>query len=633
MADKVLSVKVEVVGPSTEANAIESLILSLKKLKEAKATITKAYTDGKISEDKAVRDMAALTREINTQKDTLNNLKKVVDSAPDSLNRMRAELIRAKDAAANCSTEIREKMSPYINQMTNDVKKAEEAMGTHTRGVGNYKESIKNAAKELFAFAAPAAAAMYALNGLKEAFLGTERGAQLLIRAKLQMSAFFDNIVEGNFKYAFGNQLPKDIKAVADLMNRIRIDERNEIVGISKRELEIKELRLKSVKAAGDLVEQARLLERAETKENELIAFKLIQKEEELDAVKELLKNQKTNTLLLDKQAQLEAEINNIKGEKSLRIASKLEAIQAKITKDTETQRDSEMFMSELEGKRVDKERKSADEAMKRATQGMGVGSSLFGLTGVTAGKIKTETQKSTEDIGNIIDKANENIRKDQETHDKAMLDMAARTSESKMNIANAAVNVLNVLGGKSKTIQKAALLAEKIVAIAQITMQARIASMATTAWGAAYSIPTFGASIVAATVINAKNKIAEIFNIGSVIASAAVGFARGGKINRGIPINTGTVDNKLIAVNNTETVLTAQHVQSLGGSGVMQRIGVPGYANGGYVGQQAPSMPAAGFDYNAMAQLMNSIEVTLNLNKLNSGLKELSIINQTQKI
>jgi len=188
----------------------------------------------------------------------------------------------------------------------------------------------------MFAFAAPIAVATAALNGLKEAFLGTEAGAKLLSRAKLQLSAFFESIVTGNFAYAFGTQLPKDIKAAADLMDKIRIDQRNEIVIVAQKELEIKDLRLESVKAGKGSVEQEALLVEAQGKEAELIAYKLGQKEEELSAVNLLLEKQKTNTILLDQQAQLEAEILNIKGEKSLRMATKIQAIDEKRVTDAE---------------------------------------------------------------------------------------------------------------------------------------------------------------------------------------------------------------------------------------------------------------------------------------------------------
>jgi hypothetical protein len=109
--------------------------------------------------------------------------------------------------------------------------------------------------------------------------------------------------------------------------------------------------------------------------------------------------------------------------------------------------------------------------------------------------------------------------------------------------------------------------------------------------------------------------------------------YATGGRVTGGMPINTGTVDDTLIAVNKTETVLTREHVQRLGGSAAMRSIRVPGYELGGYIGQRAPDIPSSGFDYAAIARMMNSIEVNLNVNKLNKAQKEVSLITETQRI
>jgi hypothetical protein len=109
--------------------------------------------------------------------------------------------------------------------------------------------------------------------------------------------------------------------------------------------------------------------------------------------------------------------------------------------------------------------------------------------------------------------------------------------------------------------------------------------------------------------------------------------YATGGKIKGGMPINTGTKDNRLIAVNETETVLTDKHVAMLGGSATMRKIRVPGYASGGFIGTQAPEIPGAGFDYQQLARLMNSIEVRLDINKVNSAQREIAIVTEPNRI
>lgn len=208
--------------------------------------------------------------------------------------------------------------------------------------------------------------------------------------------------------------------------------------------------------------------------------------------------------------------------------------------------------------------------------------------------------------------------------------------SDNKIRIASAATDVLAGIAGKNKALQKASLIADKALAIAEIIIQTKKANaMLTVAQAAMLAIFNYpGAALAEATKI--KNNIAAGISIAAIVAATVTGlasFQHGGKITDGAKANTGTKDDTLILVNKTETVLTQDHVARLGGSGAMRKIGVPGYAGGGYIGQSAPEIQASGFDINQLAALMNSIEVTLNINKLNSAQKELDIINKTQAL
>jgi hypothetical protein len=117
------------------------------------------------------------------------------------------------------------------------------------------------------------------------------------------------------------------------------------------------------------------------------------------------------------------------------------------------------------------------------------------------------------------------------------------------------------------------------------------------------------------------------------IAAIKAQKFAKGGKISQGVPVDTGTKDDTLIAVNKTETVLTQEHVRQLGGSATMRRIKVPGYEMGGYIGQQAPQIPAQGLDIAALAGMINSIEVRLDMHKVRKATGELNTTLSTQRI
>jgi len=222
------------------------------------------------------------------------------------------------------------------------------------------------------------------------------------------------------------------------------------------------------------------------------------------------------------------------------------------------------------------------------------------------------------------------------ERRNEAIEILEQANKDAKIRIAHAVTDVLAGIAGKNKALQKASLIADKALAIAEIIIQTKKANAAMTFYGSIMAGPTLGGSIIAAKAINTLNNIAAGLSIAAIIAATATAlssFAKGGKINRGIPVNTGTKDDTLIAVNKTETVLTQDHVTRLGGPGVMKSIGVPGYAQGGYIGQTSPDIHSSGFDINQLADLMNSIEVTLNLNKVDSGLKELGVINKTQPL
>jgi hypothetical protein len=298
-------------------------------LKKSGQENTAEYQLGIAAQKQAQKEYAQTLRNINV----LSSANKANATTRDKLNAVvtiETQKLKALGDGYTINSDGLKKVNPlYIQQKKNvaDANLAiinyDQSLNKGGTNVGRYGASVKaaigEAASSMFAFAAPVAVAAAALNGLKDAFAATEAGAKLLGRAKTQLAAFFENIVTGNFKYAFGNQLPKDIRAAADLIDEIRIGDRKDMVEEARME-----------KAGKDTLEQKRLLILAEEKENELIAYKTKDKEQELSAVRLLLEKQSTNTDLLNRQAQLEAEILNIKGERSLRIASKLAAIEEK---------------------------------------------------------------------------------------------------------------------------------------------------------------------------------------------------------------------------------------------------------------------------------------------------------------
>ena len=174
----------------------------------------------------------------------------------------------------------------------------------------------------------------------------------------------------------------------------------------------------------------------------------------------------------------------------------------------------------------IEEEKKLSDARMKRATTGMSI-SNPWKIDEVAAAKMTSRTKEITADIGNIIDKANQGEVERQVKVNREKEELYVADAETKKNIAEGIANTLNALAGKNKTLQVAALIAEKAVAIAEIIIQTQKANAAITSWGAIAAGPTFGASLILAAGIKTKNNIAEAFSIAAVVAATASGIAK----------------------------------------------------------------------------------------------------------
>ena len=137
---KQLSFELKVLGVSAEQGELAKLNLALQDLNKARKDLNQSYKDGKVSQAEYIAQMASINRSTSDTKDQISQLKKVVDSAPDSLNRMRQSLIDLKDQYANGSAALRTQLTPEIQKLTTEISKSEQAIGVHQRNVGNYPQ-------------------------------------------------------------------------------------------------------------------------------------------------------------------------------------------------------------------------------------------------------------------------------------------------------------------------------------------------------------------------------------------------------------------------------------------------------------------------------------------------------------
>jgi len=658
MSDKTLSFNIVVDGVTNETTELAKLEVQLKNIKKERDELMKQARKGFTSKEQA-QQLAAYNKQIDKMTQSQKELKKIVDSAPDSLSRMRAELIKLKGEYANASAAAREKMAPAISKLNDQVRKAEQAIGVHSRGVGDYKQSILDAGKNLLSFSGITAAVTTVVMKLKDAFLATEKGLKYFnVAAEVTKQIFYDLLKTGNLNY---DNIVKVAEAAAKL-NNIRIGDRKDLIEFAKLEREISILEFEAADKTKTRAERQESLNKAIQKQNELSDKKIADAKEELFVVNELLEKRPDDTKLLDKQSQLIAKIydldreryeqsrrnesrmtgfieaENAEFEKRITFTQssidewiKLNALLEKGTAEYEKMQDEIAKVIIEEARLAEMKLGKADDGKYKAPDGTLKNSEIEALASTEAEKERLWQEGMKEARKNFAankalqqQAANESIE-----IDLAKLDSKQAIADAEIAVTAGLAEAISELSGKNKALSLTALAVEKAAAIAQIIANISIAN----AKAIATSPLTFGQPWVS------LNTGLGAISIGNIIAQAAnsanqiSGYNTGGKIQGGLQIHNDTSkDNTLIYVKQDETVLTKSQVARLGGSGAMRKARVPGYAMGGYVGQQAPEIPSSGFDYAALARLIPR-EIVLDINKVNSAQKELHVITEPQRL
>jgi hypothetical protein len=239
---------------------------------------------------------------------------------------------------------VRELNPLYIEQRKRiaETKQAildyDKALNDGRSNVGRYGEamkgafasvstSLKDAALNLVSFAAVAALATKAIEGIKAAFFSTDEGIGVLKRWSEAAKVFFRGVI-----YSHGPDDMKMADAAIKELEKLRILERSEQVRAAAMQNEVKMLRLK---AAGvkDLQEQIKIYEEADKIENERIAIKTEHLQSEI-RWKQVLYMQTRDATIADEIAAAQAELVGIEGEKNMRIAVKIAGNKEKILKE-----------------------------------------------------------------------------------------------------------------------------------------------------------------------------------------------------------------------------------------------------------------------------------------------------------
>ena len=662
MDNKTLAFNISIEGISNEAKELEKLHVWAKNLNEEMRELEKLAKKG-IASDDQLRKLAAYRKEAENNLKVQKELKRVMDTAPDSLARMKAELIKLKAAYDAASASARDKMAPAINKLSQDISKAEQAIGTHSRGVGNYKGAVLDAAQSLTGFAGISATVITVLNKLKEAFLSTQKGIDTFnIAMQIQKQLLYD-VIKGQGLNI--ENLQKAAEAQAKL-NEIRKGDRSDMVEFAKLEREISMLEFDAADKTKDRAVRQEALNKAIQKQNELSDKRVEDAKEELLAVTDLLKNRKDDETLLTKQAELIAKIYKLDADRfelSKRNQSRmsgfikeeneefkkqisfsqsainewirLNAVLEKGTKEYQQMQDEIAKVIIAEAQLAEPRRLSQEDIENtvkyKAPDGSIKNSEIEAIVAtqnekdrlweegmVKAREAFAQNKKLQQDA------ANESLE-----IDLAKLDSKQAIADAEIAVTAGLADAIAQLSGKNKALSLTALATEKAAAIAQIIANISIAnakSMATSPltlgqpW---VSLNTgLGAISIAKIIAETANSVSEISR-----------YATGGKISGGLQIHADkSKDNTLIYAKQGETVLTESQVSRLGGSGAMRKARVPGYAMGGYIGQQAPEIPAQGFDYAALARMIPK-SIVLDTNKVRQSLDELEVITTPQQL
>ena len=288
-----------------------------------------AASEEKLKQTEDDRLQTIIQNRLATQEATkaITDKVKAEQTAEGSLVQMRQQLNELTKAYDQSSVRTKA-AADEINNLSQKIQKAEEATNRHQRGVGGYKESIKDAAKEFLGFTGAVGIAVVVMDKLKEAFAETEQGVRFFKRLGEASTTFLQGLLSGNTQMAGVNAL-----IAADIAKRqddLRIEERGQKEKIASIDTEVKMLRLKAV-TTKDLTEQLAIYKEADAKENESIALRREHLEKEIGLLTELSLIRPKDTKLLDELSQKKIEIVQLEGDKNLRIQTKIASDQQKI--------------------------------------------------------------------------------------------------------------------------------------------------------------------------------------------------------------------------------------------------------------------------------------------------------------
>ena len=150
---------------------------------------------------------------IENKNKSMKEAARLDDSAAGSVNKMRSRLKELTAEYNKLSGSARKEVAPSINKLTNELKKAESAIGNNTRNVGNYSSALSGLPGPL----GMAVTGMQRLITASKAFIATPIGAVIATVAAVlgTLTAWFKRSEDGQ------NSLNTVVKTFGVILNNI----------------------------------------------------------------------------------------------------------------------------------------------------------------------------------------------------------------------------------------------------------------------------------------------------------------------------------------------------------------------------------------------------------------------------
>lgn len=181
-------------------------------LKKEQADLNKAYKEGAVTLDEYVEESVRQEQVIKQTQGRYNDLSKAVNTVNNSLASQRLRLSELTKERNNVNRSTVEgvkrfnELNKQIKELNNSLKESEQAGGDFRRNVGNYTESINEAAgsiqvagvsvsdlsQRFVSFINPATLAAAAVSGLASLYLRTKAGQDLLENSTIRYSSTLD---------------------------------------------------------------------------------------------------------------------------------------------------------------------------------------------------------------------------------------------------------------------------------------------------------------------------------------------------------------------------------------------------------------------------------------------------------